>query len=227
VCPGRFSATYLLLLAIQRGTEAQAAAVDWILGRDWPQGAGGVQEEEEGGPIDLTDASPQHSGTSAGNSSSLDTQQLLGSAAAEAIRLADTASSHAKRVPAYQAARARQRAALQRAEAGRAAPGNGALPVDASIGPQVRKAIRLFVEEAQEDNSMDGFPDLVYELANLTGLQEDIVETELEAIFNALDKVRKRNRQVVAHQAAGHTRRRWGTWADGWLCRLALDEVTQ
>jgi hypothetical protein len=116
VCPGRFSATYLLLLGVQRGTEAQAAAVDWILARDWPQGAGG-EGGDASGPIDLTGSSPKHSGNSTGDSSSLDTQQVLGGAAAEAMRLADTASSRAKQTKSYQAARVRQRAVLQRAAA--------------------------------------------------------------------------------------------------------------
>jgi hypothetical protein len=88
------TATDLLLLGIQRGTEAQAEAVDWILARDWPQklqpewtaaGVGGF-------PIISLLAGQQAAQDS--DTSSMDTQQVLGSTAAEAFGLLDTASSN-------------------------------------------------------------------------------------------------------------------------------------
>jgi hypothetical protein len=192
VCPGRFTATYLLLLAIQRGYEAQAAAVDWILGGDWPAAAGGAGEDA-GSPVDPTGGSPQQTNTSAKEGSSLDTQQLLGADAAEAMRLADTASSRAKHLQSYQDARARQRAALQRAAAGSAAPPvAAALAAHPDMASEVLEDIRHFVEEAQEYRSTYGFDALVQSLAGATGLSEGTLVFHLRAIRDALDAVRVR-----------------------------------
>jgi hypothetical protein len=181
VCPGRFTATYLLLLAIQRGYEAQAAAVDWILGGDWPAAAGGAGEDA-GSPVDPTGGSPQQTNTSAKEGSSLDTQQLLGADAAEAMRLADTASSRAKHLQSY-----------QRAAAGSAAPPvAAALAAHPDMASEVLEDIRHFVEEAQEYRSTYGFDALVQSLAGATGLSEGTLVFHLRAIRDALDAVRVR-----------------------------------
>jgi hypothetical protein len=184
VWPSRLTAIYLLLLGIQRGHEAQAAAVDWILARDWA--AAGSEEEDASSTVDLTGGSQQQSDGPAGDSSSLDTQQLLGSTAAEAMRLADTASSRAKQNPSYQAAQARQRAAQQRADASGAAAGRGAVAAGPEMELLVRTAIQGYVNDAQMDGILDGFDDLVAELAQLTGLPEETVEAHLDEVRDTL-----------------------------------------
>jgi hypothetical protein len=190
-CPGRFTATYILLLAIQRGTEAQAEAVDWILGRDWPQAA----QEGEDGPVDLTGSSPQRSQAPAsaadGDTSSLDTQQLLGSAAAAAVGLADTASSRAKQNPSYQAARARKRAAQQHVGAdvaGGAAAGGGRPPANVYLY-SVENTVRRYLEEARDYGAVVGFAGMVEELAGTTGLPLHVLEVALGDVRTALNRV--------------------------------------
>jgi hypothetical protein len=111
VCPGRFTASYLLLLAIQRGYEAQAAAVDWILGKDWPaDAADGLVHGGPGGPADAPNSSLGYDPAlhDAHHTSSMDTQQLLGHDVAEALQLADTATSCAQQVQRQQATHAQQ-----------------------------------------------------------------------------------------------------------------------
>lgn len=92
-CPSPTTATYVLLLGIQRGYEAQAAAVDWILARDWPQKA--EPDPSLAGPIGSRNSNLQAGQEAAqdSDSTSIDTQDVLGVTAAEAIGLADTASS--------------------------------------------------------------------------------------------------------------------------------------
>jgi len=199
VCPSRFTATYLLLLAIPCGYAAQAAAVDWILGKDWPAAAGGA-EEDPTSPVDLTGGSPQRgwrsAPTASGGSSSLDTQQLLGSTAAEAIRLTDTACSRAKHDPSYTAGRARKRTPQQRAEAGAAAggapAGEGGVPGRMYLH-SVEATIRRFVEEAQDYEFGAGiganFEEMVAELAAITGVPPHTLEVALEEIRSALHMV--------------------------------------
>jgi hypothetical protein len=177
VCPGRFTATYLLLLGIQRGPEAQAAAVDWILARDWPQ---------EVHPKDPTGGSQCVSATafSAGDSSSLDTQQLLGGGAAAAIHLADTASSRGVQKQQHKA----QQAGSQPQAA--AAPEDTPGTTSAWFAGNVRCILNTFVDTSQMAGRAMDAADAIESLAGVTGLPFDTLQDELTSLVIDLDKVR-------------------------------------
>jgi hypothetical protein len=189
VCPGRFTATYLLLLAIQRGAEAQAAAVDWILARDWPQGAAGA-EGAAGGRGDAPGGSPQPgrapTPAEAGEDSSVDTAQLLGREAADALSLADTASSRVKQAARYQAAMA--------GDAGVQQPGDAAAAAAVNMQERVEQVLRNLASLAATgpvgmpvDAGNAGF---LRELRAITGLPESFLNVYVHELRAAAYMVR-------------------------------------
>jgi hypothetical protein len=193
VCPGRFTATYLLLLAIQRGYEAQAAAVDWILGRDWPQGVEGVQAARGSGdsPISSQGATPDEEM----DTSSMETQQLLGRDAAEALQLADTATSQSVRAQQQQVARAVPHG-QQDQEGG---PADGAAAGGGGQGEgDVWRLLHTFVDRCQSRGRVTGMGQLIGGLRRITRAPADELRAALEGLPRALRRVRDRQYDVRA-----------------------------
>jgi hypothetical protein len=211
VCPGRFFATFLLLLGIQRGYEAQAAAVDWILGKNWSTASGGAADgEEEDWLMAINGNSSPLQGASddSEDDSSMDTQQLLGRDAADAIRLGDTASSRVQQLQLQQAAWARphapQRQTAAALEGGPAAaaleggpaaadPEDGAAagdPGQVTVAGRVRRVLRAFVDGSRRIKGFMDLRDTIEELRSLTWLPEDKLYDALAALERALEKVR-------------------------------------
>jgi hypothetical protein len=186
VCPGRFSATYLLLLGIQRGSEAQVAAVDWILGKDWPVAADGAEALEDSANSGLE---PTWGCTPAEHmdTSSMDTQQLLGHDAAEAIHLADTATSRAEQTPAHQARHVHRHAQQNPEEddqGGGAAADGGGLAAD-----EVRSLLHAFVVKSQKFSKVTGVEQLIGGLRRITQLSVVALRGALEELTGALSGV--------------------------------------
>lgn len=202
VYPGRFFATFLLLLAIQRGYEAQAAAVDWIVGKDWSPTSGGAADgEEEDWLMALNGNSSPLQGASdnSEDNSSMDTQQLLGRDAADAIRLGDTASSRVQRLQLQQAAWARPHAAQWQTaaalEGGPAAadPEDGAAagdPAEVTVAGRVRRVLRAFVDGSRRIEGLMDLRDTIEELESFTGMPENKLDEALAHLEWALGRVR-------------------------------------
>jgi hypothetical protein len=186
--PGRFTATYLLLLGIQRGYKAQAAAVDWILGKDWPQAAGDAQTLD-GNPADAPGGSGCNPASRDGDeTSSMDTQQLLGHDAAEAIHLADTATSSsnppATQVQRQPAAQPDVPAAQQPAPV--APAGDAALDSGDLLSARVWLTLRAFVAACQAHKAEACWPDALGALAVTTGLPPADLGNMLDTLQKAL-----------------------------------------
>jgi hypothetical protein len=185
VCPSPTTATYLLLLGIQRGYEAQAAAVDWILAKDWPQAA--AAGDGAGGGRDAPGGSPnrRHSPTPDDDDSSVDTQQLLGREAAEALSLSDTASSRMKQAARYQAAMAGDGPAPQAADA----------PADVQGGRDAAPMLQDRVEPLLREYMLQaavGAPrtQALQQLGELTGLPGPLLEVHLDELMYSWHEVR-------------------------------------
>jgi hypothetical protein len=215
--PGRFTATYLLLLAIERGYEAQAAAVDWIVGKDWPQAADTAAQQEETDEdilMGLDSSSPVNAPAFAGseNGSSMDTQQLLGGDAADALQLADTASSWVQQMQRHQARQAHAHAAQHRVQ--NATTGGTAATVGSMVAQQVRWTLGSFVEACQDHVEATFWRSALLALVNATGLHASGLTRVLEDLRGDVVRARRHIQHgLELQQLLVALQRLHGAWA--------------